>query len=1280
MDETDNDVYVDQLKEVFDSCDVNKNGTLNRKELAELCKKLQLEDQIDNLLGELLGDAQDGQVDFETFKEGFVMILSVDMDSIGNMTDTEDDHSVADILDNQGVHHVTPKYVKGEKRYGRRSRPDFDLDYSADFSEIESEPISHRSKKSESKREIKQNSKKRDLMDDNVFSEKSAKRDKFKDARTLSFADSISEMEEDNKNILNDDLYDQKEEVPDINVESGSKKSLPPKNETFEAEGQLNASMGQFEIGSPTDEDQVRAIWEEVGVGKDGFLNLKELALVCEHIGMEDMDDEELQNLYNKLDQDDDGKVGFHEFLEGLFRHDSTRAPTTPLPATLSATQKVKLRMAVTGNSMEESMHRAATPSVGTFQGSNLLSILDADNSGYVTQDSLTEHWEQQGIQNTPEVLKNLDIDTEAGKINISELSMALEHVLVTTGDNDGIYQAALTSYQIELKHLKNQLDASIDENNKLKTDVAELHQRGNILAAEVDDRHAHLEKSNENKLRDERLRNQEKMTLLQSAIEKEREMMTSQAAKQKQKLEDEIDRLKAEETGLREKVTILQKENLRMEKDIGEYSERLGVLKKVNQKLQKEVDGFQELEARLAEWESSRANMTKEQQDYYEQQIRDFQQQNREMQDRLDEVHQELSITKQQSVEKKVRRKGSRLKDTNKPNRLGSVLSDYTKPVVVKRRQSSSENESDIEDSSSGTTRRQLPVALRSTGDGGSTEGEDPKMDMERAKFEAEIDELKEKQSREILEIRKNSERERRDIETQFKLEITELEDNFEKEREEIMNDFDKEKLIIQNSHAKEVEEKLRKIRTDLKDKFQKEKEDLEQKHVKEIKIQVKKVQEDMKKEKVELENLLKSEKSEIGENLVKERNNTDEKLRKLREELERKYNEDVERLKEQFLQEKSEILKDYERRIAQLELELKKSEEANKIDKEHMVNNMQKEREEYIELSEFDKAELSNSFMEEKEELIGRHKQEIDQMEKELLERVRNQTVDLEEKYAMDLQIQKEDIQQETERRVHRELKEEIEKTYAEKMMQVKEAYEIEKSGLEMQNEVLSDKLRRAEVSKEEAIVAVNLKTQQSAQSFDQAKTKSLEDELGKLRDELKQSSKKLTESQITVSVLESQHMRELQRLRGKQDLAIQDELGQLRTKLIEKEVKLKESEKQLQEHQRERDKIEEKVREECVKETIMLKQNSRDLEKKYKKNRKLLDEYVKQLKETLTKSAKSGTMVKDLYLENSKLQQALYTTEERQKKAEKNSYELMEKNKAYYRLLKKVCPAAL
>ena len=59
----DEDVYVAQLREVFDSCDLNGKGYLNRDEVIDLCQKLQLDDQIPALLKQCIGDeVRDGKV------------------------------------------------------------------------------------------------------------------------------------------------------------------------------------------------------------------------------------------------------------------------------------------------------------------------------------------------------------------------------------------------------------------------------------------------------------------------------------------------------------------------------------------------------------------------------------------------------------------------------------------------------------------------------------------------------------------------------------------------------------------------------------------------------------------------------------------------------------------------------------------------------------------------------------------------------------------------------------------------------------------------------------------------------------------------------------------------------------------------------------------------------------------------------------------------------------------------------------------------------------------
>ena len=50
----DDDVYIGQLQDVFDSCDTHKNGYLRRSELLTLCHKLQLDNQARSLVDKLL--------------------------------------------------------------------------------------------------------------------------------------------------------------------------------------------------------------------------------------------------------------------------------------------------------------------------------------------------------------------------------------------------------------------------------------------------------------------------------------------------------------------------------------------------------------------------------------------------------------------------------------------------------------------------------------------------------------------------------------------------------------------------------------------------------------------------------------------------------------------------------------------------------------------------------------------------------------------------------------------------------------------------------------------------------------------------------------------------------------------------------------------------------------------------------------------------------------------------------------------------------------------------
>ncbi|XP_035517704.1 ninein-like protein isoform X2 [Morone saxatilis] len=117
MEEAEHSRYVAQLKAEFDSCDTTATGYLDREELTELCHKLQLDAHLPLLLDTLLGEHTYSRVNFQEFKEGFVAVLSRSLD----FSTSEDDSSY---LEPVVPEEVKPKFVKGAKRYGRRSRPD----------------------------------------------------------------------------------------------------------------------------------------------------------------------------------------------------------------------------------------------------------------------------------------------------------------------------------------------------------------------------------------------------------------------------------------------------------------------------------------------------------------------------------------------------------------------------------------------------------------------------------------------------------------------------------------------------------------------------------------------------------------------------------------------------------------------------------------------------------------------------------------------------------------------------------------------------------------------------------------------------------------------------------------------------------------------------------------------------------------------------------------------------------------------------------------------------
>ncbi|CAI9575702.1 unnamed protein product, partial [Staurois parvus] len=228
---------------------------------------------------------------------------------------------------------------------------------------------------------------------------------------------------------------------------------------------------------------QVRDIWEELGVGHNGYLNQQELATVCQNIGLEDLNKEELEDLFNKLDRDGDGRVSFQEFQVGLFSH----APIASTP--LKNQRPCALYQ-------PEDSHK--TPSLlSGFGGFHVFSSID-DGTGFGNPEQIMIIWEEEGIEDSKEVFLNLDISPEQ-RVNLLELTAALENELIATKNR--IYLAALASYKHELHHQHNQVEQISKERDKAKQDLERAERRNSLLVDEVDDHNSVMESLNESKI-----------------------------------------------------------------------------------------------------------------------------------------------------------------------------------------------------------------------------------------------------------------------------------------------------------------------------------------------------------------------------------------------------------------------------------------------------------------------------------------------------------------------------------------------------------------------------------------------------------------------------------------------------------------------------------------------------------------------------------------------------------------------------------------------------------
>ncbi|KAK7148279.1 hypothetical protein R3I93_012570 [Phoxinus phoxinus] len=548
------DQYEERLKEVFESFDGSGLGSLSPEELTDLCRALQLEENtLNTLLHTLLQDQISARVDFEQFKDVLILVLS--------STNTDDPE---ECLEQPDSPEVQPRFVKGSKRYGRRTAPEF----------IHTHTDSH--------------------------------------------AQAEDEEEKDEDAQESDDRT-----VPRKRERWNADMSI---SEEFEAEGQMHL-WNPDEPSTPQGnavplcdlEERLQNACHQLSLPINGMATLQQLHALCQRIGIEVGED--------LLQGADESVMDVQEFISCIINHSKPPTPSVSTPY-----RQLKRHHST---QFDESGRRISCALSSTI-GLRVFSDLD-DGSGHAPVENLLYRWMEEGVDNSSEILQALDFNLE-GKVNLSELTVALENELLST--KNSIHQAALVSFKAEIRHLLECVDLERREKERIRFDLDKAEKLKSQLASEVDDHHAAIERNNELNLRKLEQEYKESMTALKAELSREVELVQQQASQQREELEQGIGKMKDDETFLREHLTLTIKENGRLESELIETTEKLVEAENQLNKVQKNLDGV--LKEKFGDLDPDSAEFY-QQEERLRHLRRNYEEQCRELQDRIDELEAQL-------------------------------------------------------------------------------------------------------------------------------------------------------------------------------------------------------------------------------------------------------------------------------------------------------------------------------------------------------------------------------------------------------------------------------------------------------------------------------------------------------------------------------------------------------------------------------------------------------------------------------------------------------------
>ncbi|XP_069957653.1 ninein-like protein isoform X3 [Cherax quadricarinatus] len=351
------------------------------------------------------------------------------------------------------------------------------------------------------------------------------------------------------------------------------------------------------------EEEYLRATWQRLGVGHDGYLSLDELATVCHAIGMEKVANEVLEQLFSRLDVDGDGRISFEEFVH-MFQNGGPSGNNS-LVLDESLHQDVPGTPLSRMSSVSDERRGVTTTEFSVF------SSIDPENTGYATVESLLELWESLNISNGVSLLREMGFPHRSHeRLSLCDLSVALEEECQITEEQESgtaasTLNVALLTYLHDIKYLRLSLDSALGERNKLRLDLNEANQRLTLLAQELDEHNAHMEATSQYQIQELERQYRDQVRELQEAVTHERDSAREQVSTVAREMQAQNTQLQQEEFKLKAKLSSLYTDIKRLEAENFELSEKLREAERQLSQMEKQVADMQTLKNKVAEYES---------------------------------------------------------------------------------------------------------------------------------------------------------------------------------------------------------------------------------------------------------------------------------------------------------------------------------------------------------------------------------------------------------------------------------------------------------------------------------------------------------------------------------------------------------------------------------------------------------------------------------------------------------------------------------------------------